>query len=265
MLYKYLCSKVGDLALDGCTLRFTPPTQLNDPFETTSRIYVSSKCAKNADQQLNDLGEIMKLEKYGILSFSRNPLNPVMWSHYSPGPKERTGEGIRIGAVGSSHGGIVIGIDTEIAGLESFEGNVLPAQFGSVIYTKTKPTHTFANSNLWWLENSGIRDFSSSLLESLQRTFLYKSSAWSYEEEVRVVRNIDSRDTDHLFSANSGVQTLPLASIKEVYVGSGQTQDRGVLANKYRKYQIKYPDCKFFVCEISNSSWDLEAKEMERF
>ncbi|WP_228284846.1 DUF2971 domain-containing protein [Acinetobacter sp. AR2-3] len=45
-----------------------------------------------------------------------------MWSHYA-----------------DSHKGMVIGIDTEKAGLESFENYTIPAQRGEIIYVNTVP------------------------------------------------------------------------------------------------------------------------------
>ncbi|MCU6303697.1 DUF2971 domain-containing protein [Enterobacter cloacae] len=49
-----------------------------------------------------------------------------MWAHYA-----------------DSHKGIVVGFDVTDPRLTSLEENILPVQFGNVIYAKTQPTYPF--------------------------------------------------------------------------------------------------------------------------
>ena len=59
---------------------------------------------------------------YGVLSLTRNPLNALMWAHY-----------------GDQHAGVVIGINMEVAGFNKIETNLIPATYGDLIYTSSKP------------------------------------------------------------------------------------------------------------------------------
>ncbi|GAW96236.1 MULTISPECIES: DUF2971 domain-containing protein [Colwellia] len=88
-----------------------------------------------------------------ILCFTRSPLNTLMWSHY-----------------GKSHTGIVVGYDiTKIPELSS--GNVISIEDGDVIYPTSRPPQS----------------------DKPNKKYLYKSSEWNYEEEVRVVRSFEEK------------------------------------------------------------------------
>lgn len=97
-----------------------------------------------------------------------------MWAHY-----------------GDSHQGAVIGIDIEEASLADENYSVIPAQYGEVVYSATKPKNLFDFS----IEELIDIVYETSYFESnfyniFKRAFLYKSHEWSYEEEVRIVKNI---------------------------------------------------------------------------
>jgi len=104
-----------------------------------------------------------------------------MWAHYA-----------------ENHSGIVIGFDVSRDSFSSKELNLIPAQEGAVIYSRTKP--------------SGYAEWSPSLdpffetpleaytYEAKQRMFLYKQDSWAYEEEVRIVKSlIDGQNTKDPF------------------------------------------------------------------
>lgn len=97
-----------------------------------------------------------------------------MWSHYS-----------------DSYTGMVIGIDTEKAGLEDGETFIIPSTKGEVRYLKTVPSNmnkaSVESLMSVWDANRLNWDNMESLLK---HRLLYKMQEWAYEEEVRVVKNI---------------------------------------------------------------------------
>ena len=82
ILYKYVDSKTADLILSNSTLKFSKASSLNDPFELTSLHYDSE--SQDSEQAIRFIAASMS---YGILSLTRNPLNPLMWAHYAKGEK----------------------------------------------------------------------------------------------------------------------------------------------------------------------------------
>jgi len=94
-----------------------------------------------------------------------------MWAHY-----------------GDNHRGMVIGIDSARADFHNEETCVLPAQYGSIIYSNSKPVHAYHRSDSFEVIQGRLKRFQPNVLEALQRSFLHKSSEWAYEEEVRVVK-----------------------------------------------------------------------------
>lgn len=129
IVYKYM-SLVGlDACLSNRTIRFTKPTNFNDPFD----------CAASADDTMQGLNirtagptnsdRLACIRNaIGILSLTRNPLNPLMWAHY-----------------GQNHTGGVVAIDAEAAGLECADSNIITASTGNIIYTTVRPTLI-----TWW-------------------------------------------------------------------------------------------------------------------
>ena len=119
--YKYVPFSDGSLKIisEG-TMKFTSPTELNDPFDCAPEIYVAeyikhisswkdllkkagdhkgyspakrivnkSKMLKHVENNVSS-GDFIKSfsEKYGICSLTRDPLNLLMWAHYA---KDHTG------------------------------------------------------------------------------------------------------------------------------------------------------------------------------
>lgn len=245
ILYKYVTSKTANLILKNPSLKFTKPTLLNDPFELTGLHYISNNTDNN--QAMNF---IAASQSYGVLSLTRDPLNPLMWAHYCKGTNHKLKGAIQLDIGNDSHAGMVFGFDTERAGLNDCGNNVIPAKFGNVIYTSTKPKHTYENSDSRSFFEGMEYQFNSKLLEALQRTFLYKPSCWSYEEEVRVVRNI-SRN-------NKEIQKIPSNSIREVYLGLRNAYKEDYLKRTKKKIKSLLPEAEIFVCNFNNSEWRLE-------
>jgi hypothetical protein len=119
ILYKYVGFDAGLKILETSTLGFSLPRDFNDPFEVTALALMGETVNVGVETQAV---RSRFINKYAVLSLTRAPLNPLMWSHYA-----------------DSHKGMVIGIDTEKAGLESFENYTIPAQRGAIIYVNTVP------------------------------------------------------------------------------------------------------------------------------
>lgn len=242
LLYKYVDLGTADTIIKNSTLKFSKASSLNDPFELTS---LHSDSAPELDDQI--MKYIVASQSYGILSLTRNPLNPLMWAHYSKGEKVEGGYGISLDRGNCSHAGIVFGIDVNEAGLNDIGANIIPAKYGSVIYTSTKPKTPFDNSESHMFFQGLQFIFAPGLLEVLQRTFLYKPGYWSYEEEVRVVRNVGRNSSE--------IQQIKNSSFKEAYIGIRNSFNKSYLIKTKAEFKEHLPECKIFVCRFDKSEW----------
>ncbi|WP_410499412.1 DUF2971 domain-containing protein [Chitinibacter sp. S2-10] len=253
ILYKYVDLEAALLIIQNATVKFTKISDLNDPFEVSSLFYESLDREYGATE--NHFRKLKISMSYGVLSLSRAALNPLMWAHYARGKKQPSKKGIRIDQNNEAHGGMVIGFDTIDAELDCELSNLIPAKFGSIIYTSTKPTEPFHHSEHDGLFEGMSYRYELDLQETLQRVFLYKSQHWAYEEEVRVVRNILKGDE---------VQRVNRSSIKEIYIGAGHFYDKEYLSQLQSIIESNLPDCKIFVCHMKEKSWGIKAVNIER-
>lgn len=252
ILYKYVDLDTAHLIFENSTLKFSKAASLNDPFELMSLHYGDKQ---NSDDQI--IKRIAVSISFGILSLTRNPLNPLMWAHYGKGIQAEYEGAIRLDKGNNTHAGIVLGIDPDEAELNLSESNVIPAKYGSVIYTATKPQHPFEHSDSHELYDGMLYQFNPNLLEALQRTFLHKSSHWSYEEEVRVVRNI-SRGY-----YKEEVQPIKRSSFKEVYIGTRNAFNKAYLEGLKAIIENGLPSCEIFVCRFDEIDWRLKKVRIE--
>lgn len=179
ILYKYYGYKAGLDALKSQQVGFREPRYFNDPFE------LSYHEATHTNRFL--LSQVNKIKNsVAILSLTRTPYNPLMWAHY-----------------GEEHRGFVIGYDVSGDFFQSCEYNLVPAHSGDVIYTSSKEA-SLSHAKLQELTHkayliaSGMSKSEISSAEPveienfLKTTLLYKHSCWSYEEEVRVIKILQS-------------------------------------------------------------------------
>lgn len=183
ILYKYVCFDDAIRILEEQTLAFSHLEDFNDPFECTGLglygLDVPLSVATNAFRNRFS-------RKYIILCLTRTALNPLMWSHY-----------------GDSHKGVVIGIDTQKAGFEDIEQYIIPAQKGEIRYLRTSPKDiNKANiDNLVSIGDSNLLNWENNE-KFLKHALLYKMQEWTYEEEVRIVKNISSIDAAYHYSSS---------------------------------------------------------------
>lgn len=226
ILYKYVGFDAGLAILETQTIGFSLPRDFNDPFEGTA-LALKGKVAGISVES----GAVRNrfINKYAVLSLTRAPLNPLMWSHYA-----------------DSHKGMVIGIDTEKAGLESFNDYLIPAQRGEMIYLNTVPKliNSISSEQLMQIGNPELISWESSE-RLLKHAFLYKQLCWAYEEEVRVVKclgqdyisyhSIDDKkikingeewERKHLSARAIFLKKIPINAFVEIYVGENNYRDQ---------------------------------------
>ena len=248
ILYKYVTS---DRALtcipevgDG-TLRATQPAALNDPFEcAVMPIYkfpseeeenhklaevlteinkskpISAECVRDARVEHGSLFTRQLVTeqlstRFGIVSFTTNPVHPLMWSHYT-----RDGSGF------------VIGYDKEeIRRLTDIDGRLR-----SVNYGESPPAIRGPNVLVW-------SDFNLSALLSI------KSNHWCYENEWRLIvelnRTIGTGATDLRGQPINLVQ-VPNEAVVSVYYTERTPPEsvkliRERLADKNNRYRAESP------------------------
>jgi hypothetical protein len=246
--------------LSNNSIGFSCLEDFNDPFECTSFGFMdhdeilTSTVANNAFK--NNFSR-----KFGVLSLTRQPLNSLMWSHY-----------------GDSHRGVVIGFDVSLCGFGETKDNVIPFQYGDIIYTGTKPhkDNKIPEPNVV-AEIRYHNSFEIDKFDLLKKAFLYKSLEWAYEEEVRVVKNIsDLPFSYHFGEGTHGDWTqikvagralycfnIPPESIKEVYLGKniyhnyskGESVSREELKAKTDEW--KSCDYQVYICHASLETWNL--------
>lgn len=160
-------------------LYFAPPKQLNDPFDCNVNIYKSlEKAISIATDEVEK--RLIKLKKhedyfstiqkklltYGVCSFSTDLLNPLLWSHYS-----------------EDHRGLCLLYDIPDGFI--VDGPDRIAGMARVVYEENPLTAWFLNISEELLASGAIA-FGSELMKKL---FTIKAPCWSYENEVRILRN----------------------------------------------------------------------------
>ncbi|MDA3838264.1 MAG: DUF2971 domain-containing protein [Candidatus Delongbacteria bacterium] len=262
ILYKYLTHDGAMKVLENNSIAFSIASDFNDPFETQAGYPFNSDDI--LEQQIGGFQRDVKrwvwTENSGVLSLTRNPSNSLMWAHYS-----------------DSHTGVVIGFDIEIAGFCNESNCFIPAQYGSVIYTNTKPTTLLKKDRGEGICVGQTHYFPPTHFDKMSLMFLQKPMCWSYEEEVRVVKCIADRDEEgknesgkfNLIKINDRrlyCYELPKGSVKEVYLGLRHKslkskKEFNKFADKIKKLhngiKIKY-------MQLSKDTWDLQIKELNR-
>jgi hypothetical protein len=261
ILYKYVSLEAGMRILQNNSIGFTQPSYFNDPFEVEAAYPVRHN-SNPVDGFFSTLRNELKKNTWktntGILSLTRQPLNSLMWAHY-----------------GLEHKGMVVGIDCAINEFTDEKTNLIPVQYGNVIYTNVKPNSEFLTKPTEAIEVAGTFHFPRGQLERLQRMFLYKASCWAYEEEVRVAKCLKGIETNSSIKSGdfctievSGrplhLFQLPIGAIKEVYIGTRASELTPTTALKLvrdiREYQ---PNVEIYGCKVSRTSWSLEAFNLE--
>lgn len=216
-LFKYVSFDAARSILESQSIGFSQAKNFNDPFDTP--IALSEEADNSVDAIFKSVAAAGKShiwhENSGILSLTRSFDNLLMWSHYA-----------------DAHRGVVIEISAKTAGFTDESTNLIPAQFGRVIYSKNRDAHQYFSSFKDPVVVGSTHHFVSSHYEKWQRMFLTKPLDWAYEEEVRVIKcingissnnNINKSGSFNILNANQSniyCYTLPFNSITSVYIGA---------------------------------------------
>lgn len=174
ILYKYVSFESGIKILTDNTIGFSCLNDFNDPFESTAFGFKDRDGFLTQSVQ-NGAFRNNFSKKYASLSLTTNPLNPLMWAHY-----------------GASHTGLVIGFDVDDAGFND-DGFVIKAHQGTMHYFEQEPENNYlpTQNDLLNIGNDGYYSLDKSCGHLLRRAFLHKQICWEYEQEVRVVKNLN--------------------------------------------------------------------------
>ncbi len=237
ILYKYMKAEYAKYVLQDKTIQMARVSAFNDPFEGRACLtYDPADATPYISSRENVLLNYHEQEAF-VYCLTRSPLNPVMWAHYA-----------------DEHKGVVLGIDVDIPFFSSPEECVLPVQQGSIIYTKTKPFHAYP------MPGTELADFACPLryapenLECLQRLFLYKSSDWAYEEEVRVIKHktlLAPYASTNPHGPEKKPVRVPDLSVREIYLGCRTDDKIGA------DIQQLAPNVPLKRCRASSRDWSL--------
>ncbi|MCB7581162.1 DUF2971 domain-containing protein [Klebsiella pneumoniae] len=241
ILYKYMHYDAAVRLITTGSVSFSSYHNFNDPYELS--------CLAHGPGNINNMMEMRgQINLWGrnsvILCLTREHLNPLMWAHYA-----------------DSHKGVVIGLDVSDDKFTSLVKNIIPVQFGSVIYTKTQPNAPYFTAEFPPTEIEQFKGFNTNYLEKLQRTFLYKSYHWAYEEEVRIVKHKHCTDLIEVPEHNICTMKLAENSIKEIHIGLRMDDWHNEFMALCNKYQ---PTAKLFKCMINGLSWDMYSASLDK-
>lgn len=180
-LYKFYPAKWGLEALSKRRLKVSPIDELNDPFE-----YLSLDLGDESVRAWAARFRKIVSQDNGIISFSKNWHQPLMWAHYA-----------------QSHKGIALGF--EVPERLLFKINY--------VENRIKPKRDVD------LSKSSMKD----LIHDLLRT---KHKEWSYEEEYRLVRPLNNcfREDAKFFAAFNETTALKEVILGARYETSNSEQ-----------------------------------------
>jgi hypothetical protein len=254
ILYKYVSFATARRIVEINAIAFSKPKHFNDPFDMPTYPEEPASDRAPLSDVFADLRTMFKnhiwAENTGVLSLTRTPANALMWAHYA-----------------DSHKGVVIGIDVEIAGFAAEASNLIPAQYGSVIYVSQRDTGQFFATPTRGITVGQTHDFRSDHYEKLQRIFLHKPLYWSYEEEVRVLKSLHgvTGEQAQTPSGNFRIEKtperdvylyiLPKNSIREIYIGFRSDQHSSdALVDRTKKVNSRISA---FECALDTSRFTI--------
>ena len=188
LIYKYYGFEAGLKALKYQTLGFNSPANFNDPMEGRLWLHQMGVTANFLNTYL---------ENIGILCLTKNPMNPLMWSHYA-----------------QSHTGFVIGYDINEPVLGRQADCVFDVTEGQIFYSpefETVSPRDVSLEALQWLSFGMDEPRTSQVVKTLRHILLMKQNCWSYEEEIRVIKvlgNFGEEQHDWVSKTGNIFQTI---------------------------------------------------------
>ncbi|MDA1050514.1 MAG: DUF2971 domain-containing protein [Planctomycetota bacterium] len=211
LVYKYLSPARVDV-VESALIRFTPPLELNDPFEAQPclldyrdhlRAYLAKECGR-ADKPVSpaDIDGLVDThisnlqrrigEVTVVLSLSKNCDNRLMWSHY-----------------GKSHQGFVIGFDSD--------NDFFSVQREQIRLSPTEVQYSAERANVPVDSSVPPNQF----LAPDREFLLTKSQDWAYEEEIRVLADPQKADITKAGPNGRDISLFqfPSTAVREIILG----------------------------------------------
>ena len=257
VLYKYMRPGLIS-ALAERELRFTPPSEFNDPFEAYPRVSGPNresvrKKLKPGDD-LDDLvaratpffqkeGPQMVLDEvsrtFGVLCLAGCPDNPLLWAHYTDG-----------------HRGFAIGFDSNHPWFNLWDPPMPPIdRLQEVVYARDRPFVRVGDHD----------DFEPGELEAQARAMVCtKFTAWQYEEEWRLIRPLNRADRTTVQADGSSIHLFrfPGDAVIEVILGARMTEpDKGRLRSALPRGGLTKPRIRG--ARRSSASYLLEIVDLD--
>lgn len=211
LIFKYGTLKHLRNTLINNKLGFSKAGRLNDPFEIAHHFY-HSKAYQLVDKRRSFLNEIE------ISCFSRNPQEPLMWSHYA-----------------DKHLGVCYIFDE----MELVTYG-LCSDFGDIIYSSHIP-----HIHFHYPESEERLEVE--LKSQLKPVIFTKSLVWEYEKEYRIILN---KGIEPIFRSKSlkGV----ILGYKTGLFYEKEVLDAVIIANKKRDEEIKV-----YYANLSNEKYEM--------
>jgi hypothetical protein len=259
IVYKYLHPDRMDV-LQNAAIRFTQPTEFNDPFESLPcfsayRERIKEDLLAKRVKQFGpesasiglDLLEVMidaclhniperLSQHFVILSLSRTPTNLLMWAHYA-----------------DCHRGFVIGFDSSSRFFEPGNGKALDG-LRAVIYSSTRAV--VPSIGLQFSHPTEMNAFN-------EAWFFTKCSDWAYEEEMRILASPQAADTITLGKNGCSICLFkfPVNAVKEVILGTHMPSN--TLAEFIELSRRKYADAKLFIASLNPQHFSVDVKPIQ--
>lgn len=268
LLYKYL-DRGGIAAVKDRQIKLTPPPDFNDPYDGLVQItrlarkdtldrHLDDRVAKKIKESSPEAREALRAflgliarpfltadfsgsakfshdmrlalgERYGVVSLSEEPRNPLMWSYYA-----------------DKHSGFVLGFDSTSPPFTAPPENTqLLGRCHRVNYVLYKPP---------WPGTAFTQD---SEVEFLRLMLLVKSLQWQHEREWRLIDRMD-RSTKSLSDDTIHTLELPPNAVSEVWFGSQASTDlrRSVL----EALELWGVQPKLFNAAVCHDSYAIEGR-----
>lgn len=222
-LYKYLAPGLAGKALsqEGATLKFSLPSEFNDPFELFLTVDRNSPPATLAFYE-EVIGE---MEMMPTTCFSRHPDVVPMWAHY-----------------GQNGEGFVIEVDEASLRTELGESSAIQ----DVTYRDSQD-EDLAQSLARAQIRQKFRDIYFLRNSVYHAAYFTKASCWSYEKERRLVLN-DA--TDLVQADGMSLLSIPPQCVTAVILGSKTDAET---KSRLRSYAADI-GCEVYECRIGRSS-----------
>lgn len=174
-VYHYLPAEWAIDDIKKRRLKISKFNDLNDPFEFLNGEMSNRDYQKALDETMKEM-----CQDTGVVCFSKNSTDPLLWGHYA-----------------DKHKGICLGFDITDA--------------DEVIYISNKKSlcsefEKELNSGIW---NSKEQQ------RILRNFFLSKYEGWQHEDEVRVIAQLEEKDKDGNFFINFSRDLV----LKQVLIG----------------------------------------------